>query len=628
MTTLNVPGARFASSAMLDFKAVLTAELQPVADRATGILIRSADPTGKIPPIRQGQTLSDIGNLIQRFFVGSDFRQAYGADGVAPLAAYPRLLNLALAEVQARVVVSHSKFMRRNLPDDLIRWLTARLSREQFESNPLATYEPSHSWVDPRGYRLSDRIWQTSIVTRTKVDGLLLEGMRTGRSSLDMAKSLERFILPTRAVFRTSKPYGADASFDAMRLARTEITRAHSMASLAAGLGNPFVDGWDFALSARHPRFDICDKLATISMTGKRIRDPYPITSPVPIPVRDTHPQCVLGDTRISYVGVIAGATQSLYEGRVIEILTRSGKTLTCTLNHPILTVCGWVAAQCLNEGDEVMITAHRHGEATSVEPDNDDVPATIEQIYHALLETGGMTTRSVPAAAEDFHGDGRFMDGNVHIVDTQRFLLSDSETPISESISQEIFNGRDITRLSLLGQRCFDLLFEGFGFTPYSPTRRRRHSESAFNRHPAERQFLAKTPLTNRNTQGPKFPGQFRAADALRIRDRFQALSALITLDEIIQVRNYDFVGHVYNLQIEPMNWYIANSIITHNCLCTGRPAVSESIDDTVGRLRADLDAGQAAPLTPIDSYNFLRLMMGAYLTNLVWNEIGVLAQ
>jgi hypothetical protein len=132
------------------------------------------------------------------------------------------------------------------------------------------------------------------VVTRTRIDGLLLEGIRNGNSAINLSKKLEQFLLPSRAAFRTGKPYGVDASADAMRLARSEITRAHSFASYVAGLGNPFVDGWDFALSVRHPRFDICDRLATIGMQGERLRDPYNIyEAGLPIPVQDTHPHCL-----------------------------------------------------------------------------------------------------------------------------------------------------------------------------------------------------------------------------------------------------------------------------------------------------------------------------------------------
>lgn len=259
------------------------------------------DPDGNvirvIPPEAGRQLLVRAGDIIQRFFVGADGRQPFGVDGVTPLAVYPALLNDALVRSQYAVLRSHSKFIRRRLINapDVERWLRAsRLSAEQWQpTNPLAQYEPAHTWVDPNGYTLSTRIWRTGVSTRARLDALLTEAIETGMSAERLAAELEQFLLPSRGGLRTQRPYGTNASFDAMRLARSEITRAHSQASSLAARANPYVTGMDYALSARHPKFDICDGFATIGMGGERLRDPYPIGSNYPIPVSSTHPQCL-----------------------------------------------------------------------------------------------------------------------------------------------------------------------------------------------------------------------------------------------------------------------------------------------------------------------------------------------
>jgi len=51
-----------------------------------------------------------------------------------------------------------------------------------------------------------------------------------------------RLALLGRAKLRTNRPYGNDASYDAMRLARTEIARAHNQASWVSAYLNPYVD--------------------------------------------------------------------------------------------------------------------------------------------------------------------------------------------------------------------------------------------------------------------------------------------------------------------------------------------------------------------------------------------------
>jgi hypothetical protein len=57
---------------------------------------------------------------------------------------------------------------------------------------------------------------------------------------------------------------------------------------MASSNANPFVTGIDWALSASHPRIDICDSLATIGMGGGRLKEPYPKGS---VPSYPAHPQ-------------------------------------------------------------------------------------------------------------------------------------------------------------------------------------------------------------------------------------------------------------------------------------------------------------------------------------------------
>jgi hypothetical protein len=149
--------------------------------------------------------------------------------------------------------------------------------------NPFAAYDPAHTWLDQRGYRLSDRIWDTSVRTRARIDALIEEGIREGRSAMAIAGDLEDFLLPGRKLLRTDRPYGQDASADAMRLARTEITRAHAQADFMAANMNPFVETFDWVLSGSHPKPDVCDDLAA--------GGPYLKGGDVRIP--PAHPHCL-----------------------------------------------------------------------------------------------------------------------------------------------------------------------------------------------------------------------------------------------------------------------------------------------------------------------------------------------
>jgi len=292
------------TSAQRGYKRDITQAFQDGADRVRGELRRTVGD-GPVEGRRRMTVLVGVGRVIDRLFVGEDGRRAYADEnGADPLSPVAEALTKWTVEVQARVVLSHARYAQRKLAGDsaLVQWLQSRQSARLFEldivpnpiffPNPLARYEAAHTWVDPNGYRLSDRIWRAGQRTRDKIDRVVNEGIREGWSSTQIADAVEGYLLPGRQAVRTKRPYDLDASFDAMRLGRTEISRAHAEASRLAAAANPYVTGMDFALSAQHPRRDICDDYATIGMGGGRIREPYE-KGAERLPVVDTHPQCL-----------------------------------------------------------------------------------------------------------------------------------------------------------------------------------------------------------------------------------------------------------------------------------------------------------------------------------------------
>ncbi len=150
--------------------------------------------------------------------------------------------------------------------------------------------EPVLTWQDARGYKLSDRIWSISEATAAQIDALLEDAVNSGTSALSLAKQMEQFLLPGRHLPRTDKPYGTDASFNAMRLARSEITRSHSIAAQASAQANPFVDRLYYHLSSAHQADagDPCEEFADTSL----VNNGYPVDE-CPLPMVDTHPHCI-----------------------------------------------------------------------------------------------------------------------------------------------------------------------------------------------------------------------------------------------------------------------------------------------------------------------------------------------
>jgi hypothetical protein len=108
-------------------------------------------------------------------------------------------------------------------------------------------------------------------------------GISQGRSAVDIASALERYLLPRIRNQRTFNPYGVQymdpegAAHTAMRIARTEMSYAFNQATYTAALHNPWVDRIAWVLSPAHPNTDICDDLAGVyPLRAARIPPAHP----------------------------------------------------------------------------------------------------------------------------------------------------------------------------------------------------------------------------------------------------------------------------------------------------------------------------------------------------------------
>jgi hypothetical protein len=166
-------------------------------------------------------------------------------------------------------------------------------------------FDDTRSWVDPGGYRLSDRLWRARQAVRTQIDDVLRHAIANGTDALDVARQLEQFLDPSyapvrnalgrlirgqrKAVVTQAPGRGGMGSFPARRLARTEITRAHGQATMMTAARTPFAEGVKWNLSGAHPRSDPCDENAR--RNAYKLGDGvYP---PDGVPQYTNHPQCL-----------------------------------------------------------------------------------------------------------------------------------------------------------------------------------------------------------------------------------------------------------------------------------------------------------------------------------------------
>jgi hypothetical protein len=309
------------TKAKSDFENAYIEILEPVITRLQAVLTRLADEDGVIPLQSLETAENEFSGEILDLFVNRETGEPYRNE-IEPDSPYTRILNKHILSAMVGAVKGHRDFIRKRTNERLFRHLQRvdTLARVYNPYKPSAEFTPFWQWQDKRGFVLSDRIWETALNTRNKLNEYLEINIRDGRSALAMSKELEQFLKPDRANLRTNKPYGVNASFDAMRLARTEIAIAHSEVTELAASRNPFVNGMEWALSPSHPKRDVCDRLATIGMGNQRLKEPYPIDN-YPKVVLSSHPQCLCVNYPTVYKGndyrdVKSRLEQSLNENR------------------------------------------------------------------------------------------------------------------------------------------------------------------------------------------------------------------------------------------------------------------------------------------------------------------------
>jgi len=162
---------------------------------------------------------------------------------------------------------------------------------------------------------LSARIWNIDREAQDDIAQVILRGVANGSSAWDIAQELEQFLganqdcprwTSTRLYGRTkteiaqgdttglvSSPCdGRGVSYNALRLARTEIQKAHALATDRIMASQPWVEKEKIHLSAAHPEEDICDDTVTGGEEGKGIYDVGEIELPL-------HPNCLCFKTAV-----------------------------------------------------------------------------------------------------------------------------------------------------------------------------------------------------------------------------------------------------------------------------------------------------------------------------------------
>lgn len=172
--------------------------------------------------------------------------------------------------------------------------------------------DSTRSWVDPNGYRLSDRLWLTNKRSREAIDKEIRRALLSGEDALVAADNLERWLHPWMRP--TRDPWGFivvdnrpglsgspilswgprgqyPGSYSTRRLMRTEISRIGGQETDEIAISLGLYVQW--LISNRHPKRDNCDNNAEGSSPGM----PPGVYTVSDCPHHPDHPHCLCTKT-------------------------------------------------------------------------------------------------------------------------------------------------------------------------------------------------------------------------------------------------------------------------------------------------------------------------------------------
>ena len=351
------------------------------------------------------------------------------------------------------------------------------------------------------------------------------------------------------------------------RIARTEMIRTSNMGAEAVMRQHGhLLRGFEWKASMDERTCKIC-----FPLDGKVFAFDSPQQRP-PI-----HPMCLPGDTYVTSTSRITGGMKRWYQGDMLFLCTARGNKLAITPNHPILTDRGWLAAKLLQPGDSVFSCLDTEWVVIR-NPNHQQAPALIEQIFDSLTNMPHMLLTTVPPSPEDFDGDGG--DSDVDIVFADGELSGDRDAQLSQHVGELDFEPTH------------------FPFVPYADTaalkgflRDPSASASVMGclglmpslclRHARPFQGLSLGSISGMDISIDKPTPDCGAAEIEALADCIFRESPIVELDKIVSIDVSTFHGFVYNLQTGD-NLYLASiiqrqGIIVHNCRCTPLPVLKD---------------------------------------------------
>jgi SPP1 gp7 family putative phage head morphogenesis protein len=387
------------------------------------------------------------------------------------------------------------------------------------------------------------------------------------------------------------------------------------------------------AAKATHPY------LRYVTRADERVRASHRPWHGVTLPVDDpwwrTHYppngwRCFPGDTPVRASARLGQRLR--YAGQMVELHTALGHRLTLTINHPVLTGRGWVAAGKVQAGDQVLAAAGDVDAALSGVVDDPQPPVRADDLFETLAAQG---LSVVPVAPDDFDGDARCGESEVHIAGADSVLMDEWQAALDEgrghgrldtalhraveaagvagspalagAVMREAVLAQDAADLrlaqahalgdaGLAGQAraverddaALGLVVAGIGRGP-GAGEQAGGLAALLDADPAAAHGGATA--AQLDTAAQQQPAQGVSAHAGLLRELLERNPGQVALDEVVSVREFEWSGHVYDFTTTT-GLMVAGGLVVSNCRCRAVPmrrSEYERRDDLVKRAPAD---------------------------------------
>jgi len=149
-----------------------------------------------------------------------------------------------------------------------LQWSLAQVNTEAVEA----------LWARYKGgMTISQRIWKQAEYATDAMKSIVLDGAARGRDAVRVARDLSQYVRQGSRTLAENYPnmmkrmggrIPKDLCYEALRLARTEMTSAYMESTYSAGQVSPSYLGVRWNLSSSHPLRDVCNSYAETDLYG------------------------------------------------------------------------------------------------------------------------------------------------------------------------------------------------------------------------------------------------------------------------------------------------------------------------------------------------------------------------